>query len=197
MHAAQTVEVVDFKLEASMWRSFWLTLLLFGIPAVAFGQADSSDSEALHALLSEVRTLHQDLLSSMARVQKAQILLSRLQIQQASVVRASDRSNTARGKLSDAQDHIKRTMIDIKRFEDSLNTEQNTPQQKAIRDMLGYSKSELEDWTAKEQQLQTEEIEAAQQLRTEQDKLTMLEAQLEDLFRSLGNGAAQVGRMPH
>jgi hypothetical protein len=63
--------------------------------------------------------------------------------------------------------------------------------------MLGYSKSELEDWTAKEQQLQTEEIEAAQQLRTEQDKLTMLEAQLEDLFRSLGNGAAQVGRMPH
>jgi hypothetical protein len=79
MHAAQTVEVVDFKLEASMWRAFWLTLLLFGIPAVAFGQADSSDSEALHALLSEVRTLHQDLLSSMARVQKAQILLSRLQ----------------------------------------------------------------------------------------------------------------------
>ena len=92
MHAAQTVEVVDFKLEASMWRAFWLTLLLSGIPAVAFGQADSSDSEALHALLSEVRTLHQDLLSSMARVQKAQILLSRLQIQQASVVRASDRS---------------------------------------------------------------------------------------------------------
>jgi DNA repair exonuclease SbcCD ATPase subunit len=180
-----------------MWRAFWLILLLFGISAVAFGQADSSDSEVLHALLGEVRTLHQDLLSSMGKVQKAQILLSRLQLQQASVVRASDRSNTARGKLSDAQDHIKHTTADIKRLEDSLNTEQSTPQQKAIRDIFEHSKAELEDWMAKEQQLQTEEIEAAQQLRTEQDKLTLLEAQLEDLFKSLGNGAAQVGRAPH
>ena len=131
----------------------------------------------------------------MARVQKAQILLSRLQLQQANVDRASDRSNTARGKLSDARDHIKHTAGDIKRFEDEL-TEQNTLQQKAVRDMLTYSKAELEDWTAKEQQLQTEDIEAAQQLRTEQDKLTMLEGQLEELFRSLGNGA-QVGRVTH
>jgi hypothetical protein len=82
-------------------------------------------------------------------------------------------------------------------LEDSLNAEENLPRQKQLRDMLNHSKSELEDWTAREQQLQTEEIEAEQQLRIEQDKLTQLEAQLDELVRSLGNAAAQVGRGPH
>jgi DNA repair exonuclease SbcCD ATPase subunit len=174
-----------------MTRAFWLFVVLFGIPATAFGQSDMSDSQTLHALLSEVRVLHQDLLTSMARVQQSQILLSRLQSQEASIVRASDRLNTARGRLSDAQDHIKHTTTEIKRFEDSLSAEENLPGQKGLRDVLNHLKSDHEEWTAKEQQLQTEEIEADQQLRTEQDKLTMLEAQLDELIRSLGSAAAQ------
>jgi len=177
-----------------MTRAIWLFVVLFGIPATAFGQSDMSDSQTLHALLSEVHVLHQDLLSSMARVQKSQILLSRLQTREASIVRASDRLNTARGRLSDAQDHIKHVTTDIKRFEESLNAEENLRQQKDLRDMLNHAKSDLEDWAAREQQLQTDEIEADQQLRTEQDKLTMLEAQLDELVKSLGNAAAPGGR---
>ena len=178
-----------------MRRAFFLMLVVFEIPATAFGQADMSDSQTLRALLSEVRVLHQDLLTSMARVQKSQILLSRLQSQEASIVRASDRLNTARGRLSDAQDHIKHTATDIKRFEDSLSTEEgNLPGQKGLRDVLNRLKADHEEWTAKEQQLQTEEIEADQQLRAEQDKLTMLEAQLDELVKSLGIAAAQGGR---
>lgn len=180
-----------------MWRAFSFFVLLFGIPAAVFGQTDSSESQTLHALLSEVRGLHQDLLSSMARVQKSQILLSHLQTQQASVVRASDRLNTARGRLSDAQDHKKHATTAIKRLEDALNSEENPTQQKVIRDTLTHSKSELEDWSAKEQHLQTEEIEAEQQLRTEQEKFTILEAQLDELVRSLGNTDAQAGRVPN
>jgi predicted nuclease with TOPRIM domain len=180
-----------------MWRAFWFLVMLFGIPAVAFGQADSSDSQTLHALLSEVRAIHQDLLSSMAKVQKSQILLSRLETQQASVVRASDRLNAARGRLSDAQDHQRHATTDIKRLEDALNTEENLTQQKQLRDILNHSKSELEDWTAREQQLQAEEIEVEQQLRIEQDKFTMLEAQLDELVRSLGSAAGKAGRVPN
>jgi chromosome segregation ATPase len=177
-----------------MWRATWLIVILFWVPTDTLGQADSSDSQALHALLSEVRALHHDLLSSMARVQKSQILLSRIQSQQAGVVRASDRFNTARGRLSDIQDRQKRTTTDIKQVEDSLNDEENLPRQKQLRDAISHLKSDLEDSTAKEQQLQTEEIEAEQQLRNEQDKLTMLESQLDELVRSLGN-AAQVGSL--
>lgn len=179
-----------------MSQTFWLIVMLLGTPAVAFGQADSSDSQTLHALLSEVRALHQDLLSSMARVQKAQILLSRLQTQRETVARASDRLSTVRGRLSDAQDHQKRAAADIKRIEGALSAEENLMQQKQLRDVLNHLKSDLEDWTAKDQQLQTEEIQAEQQLQTEQDKFTMLDAQLDELVRSLGN-AEQVRPVAH
>ena len=53
--------------------------------------------------------------------------------------------------------------------------------------MINHSKSELEASTDVEQQRQATEIEAAQQLRTEQDKLNALEIQLDDLVRKLGN----------
>ena len=175
-----------------MWRTFWFIVVLLGTPAGAFSQADSSDSQTLHALLSEVHALHQDLLSSMARVQKSQVLLSRLQTQQVNVASAFDRFNTARGRLSDVQDHEKHTATDIKRSEDALSAEQNVTQQKQLRDMLDHLKSELEDSTAREQRAQTEEIEAEQQLKTEQDKFTALEAQLDELIKTLGNAAEQV-----
>jgi len=172
-----------------MTRAFWLLVVLFGIPATAIGQSDLSDSQTLHALLTEVRALRQDLLSSMARVQKGQILLSRLQAQQANVNVASDRLNTARGRLTDAQDQQKHSAATIKQLEDALNAEESMPQQKQLRDMLNHSKSELEEWTTREQQQETVVIEAEQQLRSEQDKLTMLETQLDALVRSLENPA--------
>src|SRR5258708_3648963 len=74
-----------------MRRAFFLTLVVFGIPATAFGQAAASDSQTLQALLTEVRELRQDLRTSLARVQSGQILLSRLQAQQVAVARASKR----------------------------------------------------------------------------------------------------------
>jgi len=40
-----------------MTRAFWLIVVLFGIPGTAFGQSDLSDSQTLHALLTEVRAL--------------------------------------------------------------------------------------------------------------------------------------------
>jgi len=180
-----------------MSRTFWLLVMLFGTSAVAFGQADSSDSQALHALLTEVRALHQDLLSSIAGVQRSQILLSRVQTQQANVARAADRLNTARGRLADAQDHQKRTATEIKRAEDLLSAEENLAQQDELRDLLKHLKTELEDWTDKAQQLQTEEVEAEQQVRTGQDEFALLEAQLDELVRNLGNAADQHRRVPH
>jgi hypothetical protein len=130
-----------------MWRAFWLIVILFGVPAEAFGQADSSDSQALHALLSEVRALHHDLLSSMARVQKSQILVSRVQAQQANVDRASDRFNTARGRLSDIQDRQKRTTTDIKQLEDSTVSRMPSNSRQILPSSLTPSAHRL-CWTA-------------------------------------------------
>ena len=179
-----------------MRRVCFLILVVFGIPAATFGQAPSSDSQALQALLIEVRELRQGLLSSLARVQNGQILLSRLQAQQAAVTRASERLNDARLRLGDAQNHQKHVAVDIKRLEDALSTEENPTQQKELRERINHSKSELEDSTDLEQR-QATEIEAEQQLRTEQDKLTMLEGRLDELVRKLDNPGEQSSRAPH
>ena len=176
-----------------MRRAFFLILLGFGIPAATLGQATSSDSQTLQALLAEVRELRQDLRVSLARIQSAQILLSRSQTQQAAVMRASERLNDARLRLADAQDHQKHVAMDIKRLEDTLSAEENLVQQKDLRERINHSKSELEDSTDV-QQRQATEIDAEQQLRVEQDKLSMLETQLDELVRKLGNPSEQPGR---
>jgi DNA repair exonuclease SbcCD ATPase subunit len=90
-----------------MRRAVFFILLVFGVPGATFGQAASSDSQTLQALLTEVRELRQDLRISLARIQSAQVLLSRLQTQQAAVTRASERLNDARSKLAEAQTNQK------------------------------------------------------------------------------------------
>jgi hypothetical protein len=179
-----------------MRRACFLLLVVLAIPAATGGQTPSSDSQTLQALLSEVRALRQELRMSLARMQSAQILLSRLQAQQAVVTRASERLNDARSKLAGAQTHQEDVRNNLKRFEDTLSAEQNPSQQKELRDRINVAKSELEDRTYVEQ-CQTTEIDAEQQLRTEQDKLTMLEAQLDELVRKLDNPGEQSGRVPH
>jgi len=64
-----------------------------------FGQTTPGDSQTLQALLSEVRQLRQDLQTTTIAAQRAQILLYRLQGQEAAVARASQRIDEA-GKSS-------------------------------------------------------------------------------------------------
>jgi DNA repair exonuclease SbcCD ATPase subunit len=169
-----------------MKRNFLLILFVFGIPAAGLAQATTSDSQTLQALLTEVRELRQDLRLSLARIQSAQILLSRLQTQQAAVTRASEHLNDARSKLTEAQNHHNDVRNNLKRLEEALSAEENLVRQKELRDMINHSKSELEDST-EVQQRQAAEIESEQQMRAEQDKLAVLETQLDELVRKLGN----------
>ena len=178
-----------------MRRACFMFLLVIGIQASSFGQAASSDSQTLQALLTEVRELRQELRISLARTQRAQILPSRLLAQQAAVTRASERLNEARSKLADAQTHQKDVRNNLKRIEDALIDEQNPVKQKELRDRINVSKAELEDATYVEQ-CQTTEIDAEQQLRPEQDKLNALETQLDELLK-LDNPGEQSGRVPH
>jgi hypothetical protein len=179
-----------------MRRAYFLILVMFAISTATFAQVLPSDSQTLQALLIEVRELRQGLLSALARVQSAQILLSRLQTQQAAVLRASDRLNDARLRLADVQTHQKDVRNNLKRLEDALSAEENPVRQKELREMINHSKSELEDSTDLEPR-QATEIEAEQQLRAEQDKLTVLEGRLDELVRKLDNPVEQSSRGPH
>jgi len=75
------------------------------VPAPVFGQSTSTDSQTLQALLAEVRKLRHDLQSTTIAAQRAQILLYRLQGQEAAVARASQKLDDSRARLIETQSH--------------------------------------------------------------------------------------------
>jgi DNA repair exonuclease SbcCD ATPase subunit len=180
-----------------MQRAIVLVLAVFGFSATAFGQAAPNDPQTLQALLTEVHELRQELRISLARLQTAQILLSRLQTQQSVVTHASDRLDEARAKFDTAQDRRQHDAVEFKRLEDSLSSEENPVQQKIIQDEIVHFKSELEASTTAEQQAQAIDNECEAQLRNEQDKLDAINAQLDEILKSMGRSSEQGIGAPH
>ena len=174
---------------------FELGLLLFS--TVCFGQTTAGDSQTLQALLSEVRQLRQDLQTTTIAGQRAQILIYRLQGQEAAVARASQRLEEAREKLARTQDERKHVAADVKQQEEFIsNMENPAAERKEVERMLFQSKTRIESLDSQEQQLQTREIDAEQQLRAEEVRLSDLRDQLDRLDKALENASRRPGGSP-
>ena len=170
-----------------MHRSWLLVLGLLFISALGFGQSTSSDSQGMQALVAEVRQLRKDLQTSNGYALKAQILLYRLQFQEATVARVSQHLNDERSKLAQTQEHRRAAATRLKQWEESLdNTEISSEDRKRVQAEISAKKQELESVTPEEQQRQTAEMEAEEQLRVEQAKLGELEDRIERLEQDLG-----------
>jgi DNA repair exonuclease SbcCD ATPase subunit len=176
-----------------MRRTHFFIVVVFGMATASFAQTTSSDSQTLQALLTEVRQLRQDLQVSLTNMQSVQILLSRLQIQEVAVSRASQHLDDARSKLAEVQVVIKSEADEIKHFEDAANTGDNAAQ---VEVALNRAKSDLEASTNLAQQRQSIETDAEEQLRTEQDKLSRLESLLDELVEKIGSPSEQPARVP-
>src|SRR5438094_8204581 len=138
---------------------FVLSLLLF--PTACLAQTTPNDSKTLQSLLLEVRQLRQDLQTTTIAGQRAQILIHRVQGQEAAVARASQRLDEFREKLARIQDERKHVAADVKRQEDFISNTQNpAAERKDVEGMLSQSKTRVESLENQEQQLQTREIEA-------------------------------------
>jgi chromosome segregation ATPase len=167
---------------------FVLVLLVFSTPC--FGQTTPGDSQTLQALLSEVRLLRQDLRTTTVAAQRSQILIYRLQGQEAAVGRASQRLDEAREKLARTQDARKQAAVEVKRLEDFVSNTENPPtQRKALENRLSELKTRLESLGSEEQQHQSREIDAEQQLRAEEVRLGDLRDQLDRLDKALENAS--------
>jgi len=140
----------------------------------------------MEALVAEVRQLRKDLQASNGNALKAQVLLFRLQVQETTVARVSQQLNEARGKLADTQRHRTEIPERLKRLQDALdNTEISPADRKQIQYEVSASKAELENLATEEQQRQTAELQAEEQLRTEQAKLNELEDRVDRLEKDL------------
>jgi len=180
-----------------MRRTHFFIFVVFGMATATFAQTTSSDSQTLQALLTEVRQLRQDLQASLTRMQSAQILLSRLQIQEVAVTRASQHVDETRSKLAEAQ-LVQKTqaakVASLTSLKDAVSA--NPEQQGDVQERLNSAQSDLNATTDLAQQRQAIEIEAEQQLRTAQDKLNSLENQLDELVKDIRKPIAQASPVP-
>ncbi len=132
-----------------------------------------------------MRQLRQELRTATFAAQRVQILLYRLQIQEAAVERAQRRVDEARSALSQTQAEVRVAASSIKDTEDKVTNAQNPVEKKRQEDLLTKLKAYLESQENSAQQSQTKESEIEQELRTEQAKLNALQDQLDRLDRSL------------
>ncbi len=169
-----------------MHRSWIVVVFLLFLSEAGLGQSTSNDSQGMQALVAEVRQLRKDLQTTNGYALKAQILLYRLQVQEATVGRVSQHLNDVRSRLGETQRHRMDVAASLKRWEESLdNTEISPTDRKRVQGEISAKKSELESLAAEEQQRQTAEMEAQEQLRTEQAKLGGLEDRVDRLEKEL------------
>ena len=168
-----------------MHRSWFLVLGFLVISPGAFAQTSSTDSQTLQALLAEVRQLRKELRSTTVAAQRAQILLYRLQIQEAVVTRAEQRVAEARSALAQTQAELKHLASEIKLREDMQSNSQNPAERKEFEELLPRLKAQLESSNDTEQHEEMKAAEAELDLRTEQAKRTALQDQLDSLDKSL------------
>jgi chromosome segregation ATPase len=170
-----------------MHRSWLLVLGLLLISAPAVSQSTASDSGGMQALVAEVRQLRKDLQTTNGYALKAQILLYRLQVQEATVARVSQHLNDVRSKLAAIQERQRQLAGTMKYHEKIADDSGASPaQQKEAQQQVSSIKTELQSVAAQEQQAQTAEMEAEEQLRAEQAKLGSLEDRVDRLEKELG-----------
>jgi two-component sensor histidine kinase len=89
--------------------------------------------------------------------------------------------------------HQKELEIEAKRLEDALSSAETPQQQADLQERIKRTKSELEVMASLAKQQQTLEMQSAQLLRDEQDKLGAIESQLDELIRAMGSAAGTSG----
>jgi chromosome segregation ATPase len=121
-----------------------------------------------------------------------------LQGQGATVARASQRLDDAGAGLAEVQSNRTKLTCDIKKYEDLLGQTENSPtDRKQIEDLLSQLKAKLPSLEAEEQQRQTREIEAEDEVRTARAKLDDLQDQLDQLQKTFESIGQKSGAIPH
>jgi chromosome segregation ATPase len=164
-----------------------LSLLLFSSPTP--GQATPAESPTLQALLVEIRQLRQDLQTSAIAARRAQILIYRLHVQEATVARVSQRLDEAKSSIEQLRTNRKYQESRIKQFEDMKDRPENAAQRKEFEDAISELKAQREASVTEEQEAQMKETELEQQSRIEQAKLDRLQDELDRLDQAVMNAA--------
>jgi len=159
------------------------TFALFGIlgAAPAISQTNQTDSQTLQAILTEMRSIHNDVRLG----QTTQLLLAELEIQQNALNRAMERRDNVQTKLSQVQDNEKNLTAQLAQFQTGADATIDAARKKQFADMQDNLKNALTNLKSQEQDRSNELQDAETSLRKEQQTLAGIQAQLDDVVKKL------------
>jgi hypothetical protein len=161
------------------------SVLFLSLSAAAAAQNPSSAVETLQGILAEIHQLRLDLQATTVTAQRVQILLYRVQLQQAATSRAFTRADEIRARLAGALEARARDAKDIEGLQECVNTATDPNKVKECQAVLTDRKRMLEIRQSEEQQWQGKDVEAQSQLHVEQGKLDQLQDTLDRLDKAL------------
>lgn len=154
----------------------------------------AKDDAALQALLEEVHKLRQDLQAVAATTQRAQILLHRLRIQMDVVAHANEHLEEVRRQIAQAKFQHAQITNQLKQREENVERAPDQAARDEAQQEIAQLKNWLEQFTATESDNLGKEVEYANELRIEQQKLDDLQAQLDRLDKALEIAALHPGQ---
>ena len=148
-------------------------------------QVNSSDSQTLQAILSELRQIRAELHNQQAQNQTMQVLLFQMQTYQTAINRATQRTDDARSELSKVREAETHIAADISRNEDSLRDAQDEADKKRLAAEIERSKGEMASFKTMEQDRITVLQQAEAQLQKAQESFDAVQNQLGQLLKGL------------
>jgi len=153
--------------------------------AFVFAPLAASQNATLDALLNEVRQLRLAIENSNSIVPRLQLLMQRVQIQDAKVTRISRELQDVRNRLADHMTQTTRIRSGIQELEGRVSSAATPAEKKEPEVQLRQLKLEAETFAATEQQIRQRENELTSQFRLEESTLEGYQSKLDALEKSL------------
>jgi chromosome segregation ATPase len=179
------------KREDAMFRSrIGLVAVLFlGITMTAVSRAQapastSSSSDAVGALVAEIRGLRTELLQVASASVRSQLLVARVQLQEQRLMHLDRQRADVAQKLADAERERTMLAVPLKQFENP-GAQVPAEERRHMDDALGGLKAQIEAVRANQATLRTEHDTLLNAMSTEQSRWNDFNSRLDDLERSL------------
>jgi chromosome segregation ATPase len=157
--------------------------LLYAVTAQDTRPSDSTD--AIQALVAELRAIRTDLAESSERGLRFQLLLARLQLQEQRIGHLDRQRADVVQSLMDAQAARAMFMTQFEQFERGCADTTEPDERKACESQIAPMKANVASHQMREQQLQLQEQELSQAIATEQNRWADFSGRLEELERAL------------
>jgi chromosome segregation ATPase len=154
-------------------------------------QSLPSEAPATQAMLAEIRQLRSDLQTAAITIQRVNIVIFRLQAQSSVLDRLTQKVDQVREQCEQAQTNQKMFAAQLEASEADRGGIKDPASPRIFEQSVADLKSALAGLAAEVPRCQAEQAEAESQLRSEQNKMSDLQDQLEKLDKAL---AAYVGK---